>query len=93
MPVPPRTTATIMSRTWPATFALTARLRHGLSPTMGGGERPPRLAIVAPTVAIPSGVARSLFWPIALAPTARSSLRSLGGGMVFSLAAGASVSC
>ena len=39
-----------------------------------------RAAIVAPTLAIPSGVARSRSWPIAAAPTARSSLRSFGVG-------------
>ena len=38
----------------------------------------PRLAIVAPTAAICSGVARSRSWPIDAAPTARSSLRSRG---------------
>ena len=47
-------------------------------------------AIVATTDAIPSGVARSRFCPIALAPTARLSLRSLAAGIVFVLAAGTS---
>src|SRR4051812_34791591 len=55
---------------------------------MRGRARTPSLPIVAPTEAMPSGVARSRSWPIALAPTARSSLRSLGRGIEFILAAG-----
>ena len=52
--------------------------------------RTPRLAIVAATEAMPSGVALSLFWPIADAPTASASL-SLGAfGIVLIFAAGSS---
>ena len=55
----------------------TARLRTTLSErTIRGDGCTPRLAIVAPTAAIDSGVARSRSWPIDAAPTARSSLRS-----------------
>src|SRR4051812_5268775 len=77
-----------MSRTWAATFALTARLRTRLVPATCGFTRTPRLAIVAPTEAMPSGVARSLFWPIALAPTAIASLSWDALGIEFGLAAG-----
>ena len=52
--------------------------------------RTPLLAIVATTEAIPSGVALSLSWPIALAPTARLSRRSLAFGIVLFTAAGTS---
>ena len=44
--------------------------------TIRGDGCTPRLAIVAPTAAICSGVARSRSCPIEAAPTARSSLRS-----------------
>ena len=84
------TTAIIMSRTWPATLALTTRLRGLRPPASHGLMRTPRLAIVAPTEAMPSGVARSLFWPIALAPTASASLRSAAFGIVLIFAAGMS---
>ena len=73
-----RTTPTIMSRTWPATFALTTRLRGGRWPASHGRTRTPRLAIVAATLAISSGVACVRSCPIAAAPTARLSLRSPG---------------
>ena len=47
-PVPPRTTATIMSRTWPATLALTDALARALAlPASQGLTRTPWLAIVA----------------------------------------------
>src|SRR3954469_1404781 len=46
--------------------------------------------MVAGTDAMPSGVARSLFWPIALAPTARLSLSCAALGIVLGLAAGRS---
>src|SRR4051794_2335986 len=39
---------------------------------------------------MPSGVARSLFWPIALAPTASASLSSDALGIEFGFAAGPS---
>src|SRR3954471_18021228 len=90
VPVPPRTTPIIMSRTWAATFALTARRRTRLAPARWGLTRTPWLAIVAPTEAMPSGVARSLFWPIALVPTASASLSSDALGIEFGLAAGTS---
>ena len=44
--------------------------------------------IVAPMLAICSGVARSLSWPIALEPTARSSRSALAAGIVLGLATG-----
>src|SRR4051812_31139561 len=70
-----------ISRTWPATRALTTRRRSTLSlRTMRGRARRPRSAIVAPTTAICSGVARSRSWPIALEPTARLSVSLLAGG-------------
>ena len=50
--------------------------------TIRGDGCTPRLAIVAPTAAICSGVARSRSWPIEAAPTARSSLRSFGNWLV-----------
>ena len=79
-PVPPRTTSTIMSRTWRGDARVTTRRRRTRSrcAPAAARARTPRLAIVAPTLAIPSAVARSRSWPIALAPTARSSLRSCG---------------
>src|SRR3954470_12551032 len=89
-PVPPLTTAIIMSRTWPATLALTTRLRGFRPPATQGLMRTPRLAIVCATDAIPSGVALSLFWPIADAPTARLSLSSDAFGIVLTFAAGRS---
>ena len=56
----------------------TARWRTTRSErTIRGVGWTPRLAIVAPTAAICSGVARSRSWPIAAAPTASASLRSL----------------
>ena len=55
---------------------------------MRGRARTPSLPIVAPTEAIASGVARSRSWPIALAPTARSSLSCDGAGIVLGLYAG-----
>ena len=64
--------------------ALARRAAAGIRGLM----RTPPLAIVAPTEAIPSGVARSLFWPIALAPTASASLRSAALGIVFGLGRG-----
>src|SRR5262249_9781734 len=63
--------------------ALALVIRRGLTWT-------PWLAIVAPTSAMPSGVARSLFWPIALEPTAIASGRSDAFGIVLALAAGTS---
>ena len=78
-----------MSRTWRATRRLTTRRRATFSLRSSRGRaRTPPLAIVAPTLAITSGVARSRSWPIALAPTARSSVSSRGGGIVLGLAAG-----
>src|SRR4051812_34203195 len=78
-----------MSRTWPATLALTARLRMtGSSRTARGLARIPRAPIAAPTLAIPSGVARSLFWPIGADPTLMASGRSFALGMVLGLATG-----
>ena len=50
--------------------------------TIRGDGCTPRLAIVAPTAAICSGVARSRSCPIEAAPTARSSLRSFGNMLV-----------
>src|SRR5262249_21503658 len=48
----------------------------------------PPLAIVPATPAIPSGVARSLSWPMALEPTAIASLSSAAFGIVLAFAAG-----
>ena len=53
-----------------------------------GRTRRPSVAIVAPTLAICSGVARSRSWPIAAAPTARLSRSCDGGEIVLGLAAG-----
>ena len=55
---------------------------------MRGRARRPPFAIVAPTLAIVRGVARSRSWPIAAAPTARSSRSSAGGEIVLGLASG-----
>src|SRR3954453_13710707 len=87
-PVPYWTPAIIMSRPWPATFALTTRRRSRLVPARWGLIRPPRLAIVAATDAICSGVALSVFWPMAADPTAIASFIRLG--TVLTLAAGMS---
>src|SRR3954452_18566626 len=87
-PVPYWTTATIMSRTWPATLALTTRRRTRLVPARCGVMRTPLLAIVAATDAICSGVALSVFWPIAAEPTASASF--IFFGTVLTLAAGMS---
>ena len=66
-----------MSRTCAATLRETTRRRPPRSEaTTRGRIRTPRLAIVAPTEAIWTAVARSRSWPIAAEPTARSSLRS-----------------
>src|SRR5689334_1363217 len=73
-PVPPLTTAIIIERTSAATFALITRLRGLRPPATHGLMRTPLLAIVWATEAMPSGVALSLFWPIAEAPTASESL-------------------
>src|SRR3954469_22461852 len=89
-PVPPLTTAIIMLRTSPATLALTTRLRGLRPPASHGLIRTPWLAIVWATEAMPSGVALSLFWPIAEAPTASESLSSEAFGIVLTLAAGRS---
>ena len=79
VPVPERTTPSIISRTCAATRALTTRRRRTLSlRTIRGRARRPRSAIVAPAAAICSGVARSRSWPMALAPTARLSFSSRG---------------
>ena len=63
---PPRTTESIMSRTWRATSRARPRAcaRPGRERTIRGDGWTPRLAIVAPTAAICSGVARSRSWPI-----------------------------
>src|SRR3954468_25084305 len=87
-PVPYWTTAIIMSRTWAATLALTTRVRTRLVPARWGLTRTPRLAIVAATEAISSGVAVSVFWPIAAAPTASASLSWEALGIVDGFAAG-----
>ncbi len=55
---------------------------------MRGFARTPFSAIVAPTLAIASGVARSRSWPIAAAPTARLSRSPLGGEIRATFAAG-----
>src|ERR1700755_2680593 len=78
LPVPYWTTATIMSRTWPATFEETTRRLTRLVPARCGLIRTPLLAIVAATEAICSGVALSVFWPIAAEPTAIASFISFG---------------
>ena len=66
-----------MSRTCAATLRETTRRRPPRSAaTTRGRIRTPRLAIVAPTEAIWTAVARSRSWPIAAEPTARSSARS-----------------
>src|SRR3954468_4022778 len=89
VPVPPRTTPIIMSRTWAATFALTARLRSTLSSdTARGLARPPCSPIAAATLALPRGGGRSLFWAVEDEPTAIASGRSLAAGIVLGLATG-----
>ena len=76
VPVPPRTTSSIMPRHLrPRRPRRTTRRRRTSWPrTSRGRARTPSVAIVAPTLAMASGVARSRSWPIALAPTARSSV-------------------
>src|SRR5262245_51776046 len=81
-PVPPLTTAIIIVRTSPATAELITRLRGLRPPASQGLMRTPLLAIVWATEAMPRGVALSLFWPIADAPTAKESLRSGALGIV-----------
>ena len=89
VPVPPRTTPIIIARTWRATRARTARWRiTGSLRTIRGLARTPRSAIVAPTLAISSGVARSRSWPMAAAPTARLSFSALGCEIRIAFAAG-----
>src|SRR4051812_43909118 len=88
LPVPYWTTAIIMSRTCEATLALTTRCFFRLVPARGGSLRTPWLAIVAATEAICSGVALSVFWPIAAEPTAIASFIFVG--TVLTLAAGMS---
>ena len=87
--MPERTTSIIIERTWRAARRETARRRTTLSSrAMRGTARRPSAAIVAATLAIASGVARSFSCPIAAEPTARSSSSAarrrdgaaLGGG-------------
>ena len=59
-------------------------------PATRGLMRRPLLAIVAATDAICSGVARSVFWPIAAEPTAIASFISSASGIVEIFAAGMS---
>ena len=89
VPVPERTTSTIIERTWLAARRETARRRITLSRrAMRGTARRPSAAIVAATLAIASGVARSFSCPIAAEPTARSSSRAAARETVLRLAAG-----
>ena len=68
--------SSIIARTWRATRRGTARWRRpGRAWRSAARARRPPSAIVAPTPAIASGVARSRSWPIAAAPTARLSRR------------------
>ena len=62
--------------------------RTGSMVVIRGWTRRPSSAIVAATLAICSGVARSRSWPIAAAPTARLSGSWDGGEIVLGLAAG-----
>src|SRR3954465_57519 len=66
-----------------ATAGVVARMRRpAVSLASAGTGRTPRSPIAAAIVAISSGVASTLPWPIALEPTARSSPISRAGGIV-----------
>src|SRR3954468_10390871 len=65
-----------------ATAGVVARTCRARSPLVSVGTgRSPRSPIAAAMVAISSGVVRTLPWPIALEPTARSSPISRAGGI------------
>jgi hypothetical protein len=89
VPVPERTTSCIIDRTSCAVFVERIFVAWtGSIVAIRGRTRRPSVAIVAPTLAICSGVAGSRSWPIAAAPTARLSRSCDGGEIVLGLAAG-----
>src|SRR5450755_1026133 len=89
VPVPERTTSSIIERTsWAIFVGRTWLERIGSIVVIRGGTRRPSSAIVAATLAICSGVARSRSWPIAAAPTARLSRSWEGGEIVLGFASG-----